>query len=94
MEYRPAPQDTSRVRLPPEIEELTERLARNAHENWARQRVDAGWRYGPRRDDAKKEHPNLVPYEKLPESEKDVDRRLATETLKTILALGYRIERE
>ena len=93
MDYKPAPRDTSSVELPPEIVELTETLARNAHENWARQRMADGWRYGPRRDDARKEHPSLVPYERLPESEKEYDRRTAMETVKTILALGYRIEK-
>jgi hypothetical protein len=52
-----------------------------------------GWRYGARRDDAKKEHPSLVPYEELSEKEKEYDRRTAIETLKTIVALGYRIDR-
>ena len=91
MDYRPAPRDTAGVRLPPEIVELTELLARNTHENWARQRLADGWRYGPKRDDAKKEHPSLVPYETLSKSEKEYDRRTAIETLKTIVALGYRI---
>ena len=93
MTYEPAPRDTSHVVLSPPILELTELLARNAHENWARQRISDGWRYGPRRDDAKKEHPSLVPYEQLPEEEKEYDRRTAMETLKTIVSLGYRIEK-
>lgn len=79
--------------MPEEIRELTELLSRNAHENWAAQRLAEGWRYGPRRDDGRKEHPSLVPYEKLSESEKNYDRRTAMETVKTILALGYRIEK-
>jgi hypothetical protein len=52
-----------------------------------------GWTYGPKRDDATKTHPSLVPYEQLSESEKDYDRATAMETVKTILALGYRIEK-
>ncbi len=91
MDYRPAPRDTSKIEVPPEITGLTELLAKNAHENWARQRIEDGWRWGPRRDDAKKEHPSLVPYEKLSEEEKRYDRRTAMETIKAILALGYRI---
>ena len=93
VDYRPAPRDTSAVELPQDIGDLTELLARNTHENWAKQRMADGWRYGPRRDDAKKEHPSLVPYEKLSEKEKEYDRRTAIETLKTILAMGYRIEK-
>jgi ryanodine receptor 2 len=93
LSYQPTPIDTSGVTLTREILELTELLARNAHDHWARQRVAEGWKYGPRRDDARKEHPCLVPYEELPESEKDYDRKAAMETLKAIQALGYRIEK-
>jgi RyR domain-containing protein len=75
------------------IVQLTEVLARNAHDVWARQRLRDGWHYGPQRDDSRKEHPCLVPYEELPESEKQYDRNAAMETLKTILALGYHIEK-
>jgi hypothetical protein len=93
LDYKPAPRDTSQVVLPAGIGELTELLAKNAHENWAALRIAEGWRHGPRRDDALREHPSLVPYERLPESEKEYDRRTALETIKTILSLGYRIER-
>jgi ryanodine receptor 2 len=79
--------------LPAEIRELTEQLAENTHETWASKRMGEGWRWGPRRDDTKKEHPCLVPYADLPESEKDYDRSAAIETLKVIVALGYRIEK-
>jgi hypothetical protein len=91
MTYEPQPIDTSRVVLPADLEALTELLARNAHENWAQQRLRDGWRHGPRRDDAKMEHPCLVPYEQLPETEKAYDRTTAMETVRTILALGYRV---
>jgi hypothetical protein len=89
--YRPAPIDTLRIQLPKGLEELTELLARNAHENWARQRMADGWTFGSSRDDAKKTHSCLIPYEELPESEKVYDRATAMETIKAILALGYRI---
>jgi ryanodine receptor 2 len=52
-----------------------------------------GWTLGPHRDDAKQQHPCLVPYEELPEREKLVDRHTATEVLKAIVALGFRIEK-
>jgi len=92
--YEPRPIDTSGVNLTADILELTELLAGNAHDLWARQRMAEGWRYGPQRDDARKEHPSLVPYEELSESEKEYDRQAAMETLKGIIALGYRIEKE
>jgi DNA-binding response OmpR family regulator len=93
MSYEPKPIDTSKVTLTEGVLELTELLAENAHEVWARQRLAEGWRYGSERSDARKEHPCLVPYEQLPESEKEYDRQAAMETIKAILALGYRLEK-
>ncbi|HEY0073677.1 MAG TPA: RyR domain-containing protein [Abditibacteriaceae bacterium] len=92
-DYRPSPLPTENIALDDAILELTEKLARNIHEVWAQGRVSEGWRYGPQRDDAQKEHPSLVPYEQLSESEKDYDRNTALQTLKTMIALGYRIEK-
>ena len=91
MNYKPAPIDTSQVELSREVLQLTEQLAKNAHEVWARERMAQGWRFGPERDDARKQHPSLVPYEQLAEKEKVYDRNTAMETLKAITALGYRI---
>jgi hypothetical protein len=92
MTYKPKPIDTSKVDLPGPLKKLIEKLAESSHDIWARQRMADGWRYGRARDDTKKEHPCLVPYADLPESEKEYDRNTATETLKAILVLGYRIE--
>ena len=89
--YVPQPIDTTFVVLPVELDPLLERLAENAHEVWAKGRIGDGWLYGPERDDAKKQHPCLVPYDQLSESEKDYDRRISQETLKAILALNYHI---
>lgn len=90
--YQPEPIDTSNVRLSPELRELIERLARNAHEHWTRGRLGEGWTWGPGRDDQARTHPDLVPYEELEESEKELDRVTVGETVKALLALGYRIE--
>lgn len=85
------PIDTSGVEIPASLRNLTEALARHAHEVWARQRVAEGWRYGPERDDARRLHPCLVPYDELPDSERQYDRNAALETLRAVIALGYRI---
>ena len=92
--YVPAPRDTSAVRLTAEMSALTEDLAKNTHEVWATQRVAEGWRYGPCRNEERKEHPGLVSYEDLPNSEKEYDRSTALETLRLILSLGYRLCRD
>src|SRR5215472_2117332 len=92
MTYRPAPIDNSHVRLGPQLTDLIELLARNNHDLWAQRRVAEGWTYGPSRSDERKQTPLLIPYEELPESEKEYDRDNAVETLKTILALGGSVQ--
>lgn len=90
--YDPKPIDTENVSLPPELLELTEKIAENVHDIWAVGRIREGWIYGENRDSMLKTTPCLVPYGELPESEKEYDRRTAMETLKMIIKLGYKIE--
>lgn len=94
MEYTPTPIDTRGIELSPELLELTEKLAENVHEQWARKRMDEGWQYGPYRDDIQKLNPCIAPYDELPESEKAYDRETAMETIKVLLKLGYTICKE
>jgi hypothetical protein len=91
--YKPKPINTQNNVLPKEIEDLREQLAENIHEVWSKQRIEQGWTFGPERNDTKKEHPNLVPYNQLSEQDKDYDRSTAMETLKTIISLGYEIRK-
>lgn len=91
--YKPAPLDTSKIKLPDELLELTEEIAENVHENWASSRIADGWVYGEVRDDKNKTTPCLVPYSELSESEKEYDRKTAMQSLKLIIALGYKIDK-
>lgn len=92
--YIPKPIDTSGITLPEELNALLEALARNVHEVWAQTRIEQGWKYGPERDDNKKLHPMLVPYEDLPEEEKIFDRNTSLETLRFIIAAGLEIKKK
>jgi hypothetical protein len=91
--YTPITIDTSHVNLSPDLEDLVERLAQNNHDHWARKRIEEGWRYGVRRNDGEKKHPDLVPYQQLPESEREYDRKTVLEALKAIIALGYEVKK-
>jgi ryanodine receptor 2 len=93
MFYIPKPIKTDDMELSSELLLLTEQIAANVHDVWAAGRIADGWRYGETRDDVRKLHPCLVPYEELPESEKEYDRKTATETLKLIQKLGFKIEK-
>jgi len=89
--YTPQPIDTSDVQLPAELEPLVEQMSKNVHEVWAETRIRQGWSYGAERNDALKQHPCLVPYEELPEEEKEYDRNTSIGTLKLIMKLGFTI---
>jgi len=90
--YTPAPISTDDIVLTKDLEELMEQIAENVHDVWAVGRFKNGWKYGERRDDIRKLHPCLVPYNELSEEEKDFDRNTARETLKLIQKLGFQIE--
>ena len=94
LDYIPEPMDLSSVDLPESLIQLSERIAENVHEVWAKARMDEGWTYGEKRDDIHKKHPCLVPYDELPEEEKEYDRNTAMNTIKMVNKLGFRIERE
>ncbi|MFO7902567.1 MAG: RyR domain-containing protein [Pirellulaceae bacterium] len=88
--YQPRPIDVSTVVLPGTLTDLVDTLARNNHDVWAQQRIMEGWQTGDVRDDSKKTHPDLVPYEQLSAAEKEYDRQAVETTLKSIIALGTR----
>ena len=94
LDYTPEPMDLSSVDLPESLIQLSERIAENVHEVWAKARMDEGWTYGEKREDIHKKHPCLVPYDELPEEEKEYDRNTAMNTIKMVKKLGFRIEKE
>ena len=93
MNYKPKPIDISGVKLPDDLQKLKELLAKNTHEVWAKTKIDEGWRYAKKRNDRLKATPQLVPYEELPESEKNYDRVITINILKAIIKLRYEIKK-
>ena len=53
--YTPKPIDTSDIKLPEELLQLTERIAANVHDVWACGRISEGWIYGEVKDPEKKQ---------------------------------------
>ncbi len=94
MKYNPNPTDLSAIKLSDELKELIEQLAENTHKVWASERIKEGWIYGEKRDDDKKTHPCLLPYDEIPESEKDYDRTISLNIVKLMIKLGYKISKE
>ncbi len=94
MDYIPKPIDTSSIKLSGELIEELELLSQNSHDIWAQKRISEGWILGATRNDQKKQHPGIVPYEQLPETEKEYDRNAVISTLKALIALGYKIVKD
>lgn len=92
--YEPAPIETATLSLPPDLLELVERLARNLHELRSRERGARKARDANEVSEDFRELTRLVPFDALPEDEKEQYRQSASETLKAAFVLGYRIERE
>lgn len=80
--------------IPEELTPLRETLAERVHDAWAAGRLAEGWRYGPVLDEKLRTHPCLIPYEELPESEKEYDRRTAAAAICCILEHGYKLKRD
>lgn len=92
--YSPKPIDTNNIELSEDLLALTDKIAENVHDVWAQNRIEQGWKYGENRNDELKTTPCLVPYSELPDSEKLYDRETAVSTIKLIIALGFKIEKE
>ena len=93
LDYTPEPMDLSSVDLPESLIQLSERIAENVHEVWAKARMDEGWTYGGKRDDIHNWKLTLLS-DLFPEEEKEYDRNTAMNTIKMVKKLGFRIERE
>ena len=74
------------------IKKIVAQIERDRN-GWSETRIRQGWTYGEQRNDELKTHPCLVPYEELPEEEKEYDRNTSIGTLKLIMKLGFRIEK-
>lgn len=50
-----------------------ESMPEDSHKSWMAQKEQDGWKYGEVKDEQKKEHPCMVPYDELPEQQKAKD---------------------
>lgn len=87
--YIPAPRNLDDIILPPQFDPLIDKIAEDVHERWSFGRYSSGWRYGEKRDDEKKLHPDLRPYSELDDEEKSYDRNTAVQSIKLLVALGW-----
>ena len=68
-------------------------MAIREHDRWMRERQHNGWTYAAERDNARKHHPLLVPWEQLSEPEKEKDRDTIRNLPRLIERAGFRVRR-
>ncbi|MFT7807285.1 ryanodine receptor 2 isoform X1 [Arapaima gigas] len=90
--YKPAPMDLSHVKLSSTQEAMVDKLAENAHNVWARDRIRQGWTYGIQQDVKNRRNPRLVPYALLDERTKKSNKDSLREAVRTLLGYGYNLE--
>ena len=71
--------------------DIIEKISEQVHNTWMENRIQEGWSYGPERNDLLKQTPCIVPYEELPEFEKEYDRKTVRATIKGLYNLGFLI---
>lgn len=70
-----------------------EYLAYLEHRRWMDERLRAGWVHGPVRDDARRIHPDLVPYDELTEASRELDRSAVGEIISILEIAGMGVYR-
>jgi len=66
-----------------------EKLAKMEHERWMQQKLNEGWRHAESTDKKRKLHKDLVPWDELPEAEREKDSALVRGIPKIIAKAGY-----
>uniref|UniRef100_A0AAR2IQQ6 Ryanodine receptor 2b (cardiac) n=1 Tax=Pygocentrus nattereri TaxID=42514 RepID=A0AAR2IQQ6_PYGNA len=91
--FCPQPLDTANVTVPEALEYVVNKYAEHTHEKWSLEKFANGWVHGEQMCESSKVHPLLKPYRALSERDKESYRGVIKETVKSMLVLGWNIER-
>lgn len=93
MDYNPKDEAFDEIVICKDILNDIENISENVHNAWAREKFSNGWKYGDTVNTVLKTHPSLIPYEKLSEEQKELDRTTSKQVIKSLIKLGYKISR-
>ena len=68
-------------------------MARMEHDRWCAERRRAGWTHGTKRDNDRKLHPDLVPWDELDEEAREKDRVMVRDLPAFLAKTGLGVER-
>ena len=67
-----------------------DQMTRMEHESWMKHLTDNGWRFGEKRDNARRLHPSLRAFDTLSADDREKTRQGVTNALGILESLGYR----
>ncbi len=73
-------------------EEQATRMAEMEHESWCEGRRKEGWRWGAEKDAERRTNPALLPWEELPESEREKNRAFIRGLPRLLAQAGFQID--
>ncbi len=82
------------VALPTFSKKEMDRLAESEHKRWCEERLASGWSYGSEIDPQQKRHPDIVPWSKLGEPRRELDRETQRELPSLLARYGLAIVRK
>ena len=68
-------------------------MARLEHEHWCREKTAAGWKYGPEKDSKGKTNPSILPWDELPENDKEKNKEFVRGLPRLLARAGFQIEK-
>ena len=90
--YRIVPRGPGSVERAVFSEDEVEQMAMLEHERWLTEKRAAGMTLGPR-DGSAQTHPSMVPWEELPEAEREKDRDVVRAIPDQLISVGYAVVR-
>ena len=91
LERKKDPDQKDGAGIPEHLEHHIERLAEAEHDGWMEHQIRNGWHYNEKRDDFLKQHPALLPYANLSETDKKKDKNSVRKFPDMVRLAGYQI---
>lgn len=91
-EYEPRPYPVESIIVKGAPERAVDAICSELHDAWAHEKQAAGWVWSPFRSNRRFQHDCLIPWTFMTEKQKENERVSVLTMIRTIMAMGYKIE--
>jgi hypothetical protein len=67
-------------------------MAQMEHEHWCQEKIAAGWKNGLKKDQKQKTNPSILPWDELPESGKEINKKYIRDLPRLLARAGFQVE--